>query len=268
MQQNLHFLADLGNLAHLLLVIQIGHHHEHPLTGALELRPDHWSATLRISPRDPKDLRTDTDQTFLINQTDSACIHTISIYLYISYNFSLFTSFVFSTKPCQLVILEPRIWSSVSYHYHATLIPTLSYLMLNSYQTHHFNFMNHLIQSSCSHHVKTHKSQLIHHLIHKGHPVHKLKRILIQACCPLFKIKENINPTTFSPNILLRQKGLAQARRTLAQASSLRLGESSTSRIKTLRAFSLRRDPPRLSETFARPKSAMGRLGDPSWRNT
>jgi len=142
----------------LYLVIQMGHHHGHPLTGAMGLHPDHWSTTLGISPRDPKDLRTDTDQTFLINQTDSACIHTIYIYIYILYNFSLSASFVFSTKPCQLVILEPRIWSFVSYHYHVTLVPTLSYLMLNSYQTHHFNFMNHLIQSSCSHHVKTHKS--------------------------------------------------------------------------------------------------------------
>ncbi|QCD96573.1 hypothetical protein DEO72_LG6g1279 [Vigna unguiculata] len=61
-----------------------------------------------------------------------------------------------------------------------------------------------------------------------------------------------------SPSTSLRPKDLAQATRTLAQASSLRLGESSTSSIRTLRAFSLRRDPPclsaRLSETFARSK--------------
>jgi len=42
------------------LFIQMGHHHGHPLTGAMELRPDHWSATLKVSPRDPKDLCTDT----------------------------------------------------------------------------------------------------------------------------------------------------------------------------------------------------------------
>jgi len=95
-----------------------------------------------------------------------------------------------------------------------------------------------------------------------------LKIKLIQACCSLFKIPETSRPTHFSPNISLRQKGLAQARRTLAQASSLRLGESSTSSMGTLRAFSLRRDPPRLSETFARPKRTVGRLGDPSRRNT
>ena len=40
----------------------MGHHHEHPLTGAMELRPDHWSATLKVSPRDPKVSCTDTDQ--------------------------------------------------------------------------------------------------------------------------------------------------------------------------------------------------------------
>jgi len=38
------------------LVIQMGHHHGHPLTGAMELRPDHWSAALGISPRDPQGL--------------------------------------------------------------------------------------------------------------------------------------------------------------------------------------------------------------------
>ena len=44
------------------LVIPMGHHHEHPLAGAMELRPDHWSATPEVSPRDPKELHADTDQ--------------------------------------------------------------------------------------------------------------------------------------------------------------------------------------------------------------
>jgi len=44
------------------LIIQMGHHHGHPLTGAMELRPDHWSATLKVPPRDPKKLCTDTEQ--------------------------------------------------------------------------------------------------------------------------------------------------------------------------------------------------------------
>jgi len=50
------------------LVIQMGHYHGHPLTGAMELRPDHWSATLKVSPKDPKELCTDTDQTYSINK--------------------------------------------------------------------------------------------------------------------------------------------------------------------------------------------------------
>jgi len=45
------------------LVIPIRHHHGHPLTGAMELRPDHWSATSKVSPRDPKELCTDTYET-------------------------------------------------------------------------------------------------------------------------------------------------------------------------------------------------------------
>ncbi|QCD93373.1 hypothetical protein DEO72_LG5g1448 [Vigna unguiculata] len=55
-----------------------------------------------------------------------------------------------------------------------------------------------------------------------------------------------------SPNSSLRLKHLAQARGSLAQASSLRLGESSTHMNSGLCAFSLRRDSPRLSETLAR----------------
>ena len=44
------------------LVIQMGHHHGHPLTGAMELRPDHWSIAPEVSLRDPKKLHADTDQ--------------------------------------------------------------------------------------------------------------------------------------------------------------------------------------------------------------
>ena len=50
------------------LAIQMGHHHEHPLTGAMELRPDHWSATLKVSPRDPKELCTNIDKIQSYNQ--------------------------------------------------------------------------------------------------------------------------------------------------------------------------------------------------------
>jgi len=77
------------------LVIQMGHHHGHPLTGAMGLRPDHWSTALEISPRDPKDLRTDTDQTSLINRrirhaytqyTYTYTFHTIAHCPHLSYS--------------------------------------------------------------------------------------------------------------------------------------------------------------------------------------
>jgi len=62
------------------------------------------------------------------------------------------------------------------------------------------------------------------------------------------------NQNALSPSSSLRLKGLTQARGSLAQASSLRLGESSIHRNSGLCAFSLRRDSPRLSETHARLK--------------
>ena len=69
-----------------------------------------------------------------------------------------------------------------------------------------------------------------------------------------FEIKENIKTNPFLAQHLAQAVRSRLGEGALAQASSLRLGESLTSSIRTLRAFSLRRDPPRLSETFARPK--------------
>ena len=69
------------------------------------------------------------------------------------------------------------------------------------------------------------------------------------------------NQYAVSPNSSLRLKGLAQARGSLTQASSFRLGESSTNRNSGLCAFSLRRDSPRLSETLARSKLS----SSPEW---
>jgi len=81
-----------------------------------------------------------------------------------------------------------------------------------------------------------------------------LKVIPIQAYYQHLRSRKTSRPTTFSPSFSLRQKGPAQARRTLAQASSPRLGESSTSSTMALHAFLLKRDSPRLSETFTRSK--------------
>jgi len=50
------------------LVIQMGHHHGHPLTVVIELCPDHWSTTLEASPRNSKELHLDTDPTIINEQ--------------------------------------------------------------------------------------------------------------------------------------------------------------------------------------------------------
>ncbi|QCD84359.1 hypothetical protein DEO72_LG2g4711 [Vigna unguiculata] len=78
--------------------------------------------------------------------------------------------------------------------------------------------------------------------------------------------KETTSRDVSSPSSLLRLEGLAQARMTLAQASSpsprRELDEENSSPC----AISLRRDPLRLSETLTRSKRTAGRLGDHSWK--
>jgi len=65
----------------------MGHHHGHPLTGAMELRPDHWSATPKISPRDPKELRTDTDQEYPNSQLTFLIQHIYKVSTFIANSF-------------------------------------------------------------------------------------------------------------------------------------------------------------------------------------
>ena len=57
------------------LVIQMGHHHGHPLIGAMELRPDHWSTTLGIPPRESQGITHWHGPNFL-NQPNRFSIHT------------------------------------------------------------------------------------------------------------------------------------------------------------------------------------------------
>ena len=123
----------------------MGHHHGHPLTGVMELRPDHWSATLKVSPRDFMDLRTDTDQSFSINQKGFN-MHT-HIYIYITYQFLIIHLFRIPSKnPYQPIVLEPWIWNSILYQYHASLKPTIPIRSQpRSYPTHHFQSKDHTI---------------------------------------------------------------------------------------------------------------------------
>jgi len=107
-----------------------------------------------------------------------------------------------------------------------------------------------------------HAHQMLKLINHNSHTIPFIKVIQfiflmvihIQVYCQHLKSRKASSPTAFSPSFSLRQKGLVQARRTLAQASSPRLGESSSSSIVALHAFSPMRDSPCLSEMFARSK--------------
>jgi len=67
--------------------------------------------------------------------------------------------------------------------------------------------MNHLIQLSYSHHVKTHKSQLIHHPIHKGHSIHNLKVNTHSNILSTLEIKENIKANHPLVQLLAQAEG-------------------------------------------------------------
>jgi len=214
----------------------------------MELYPNHWSATLS-PPRDPKDLRINTDQTSLINQTDLACIHTIYVHI----------------RLIQFLIIHlfrtPN--QTMPTHYSRTQNMELCLISLPCH------IDTNLFHVSCRTHIKLiisiswtisyiyHAHIMLKRINHNSHTIPFIKVIQFiflkvitnQAHNQHFKSRKTSRPTTFSPSFSLRQQDLVQARRTLAQASFPRLGESSTFCTGTLRAFLLRRDFPRLSET-------------------
>jgi len=173
----------------------------------MRLRPDHWSATLKVPPRDSKELRTNTDQSFLINQTDLACIHT---YIHIhhiqvphnsplsysqpNHTNSLFSNHEYGTP--SHIITMPHWYQPfhVSCRTHTKLIITIPWII--SYK-HHTHIMLKLMN-------------------HNSYIIPFIKVIRDQAYCQHLRSRKTSGPTTFSPSFSLRQKGLAQARRTLA----------------------------------------------------
>jgi len=198
------------------LVIQMGHHHGHPLTGAMGLRPDHWSTTPGIPPRDPKDLRTDTDQTFTVNQTDSACIHTLYVYIHLiqfliihlfrTPNQTMPTHY-FRTQSMELCLISLPCHINTNLFYvscrtHVKLIISISWTISYIYHTH-------IMLKRINHNSHTIPFIKIIQFIF-------LKVITIQAHNQHFKARKTSRPTTFSPSFSLRQQDLAQARRTLA----------------------------------------------------
>jgi len=97
--------------------IQMGHHHRHPLTRAMELRPDHWSTTLKPHLETPRD--------YVPTYTDSQEINT-----YIMHRNFILTSITNThlshVEPVPTRYYQPWEKCLLPYHYHATGLPILN----------------------------------------------------------------------------------------------------------------------------------------------
>jgi len=160
---------------------------------------------LEISPRDFKELRTNTYQTYSINKVIFIMHRTLMPTFITNSSFTFHVEFhsihPFPNHECRSVFhTDTMPYSLTNLH---------SCLISNPYQNHHFNSMNHPIRTSCSRHVKTHESQFIIHLIYTKSLNSYLKSNINTSIESSFRKKETSEPATFSPSISLRQKGLA-----------------------------------------------------------
>ena len=99
----------------------MGHHYGHPLTGAMELRPIHWSTTLKSHLEISRNYALNTDQSYSINQV-MFTIHNIScqpLQPILIHNQRL--------NPYQLIFFKQWIYICISYQYHVSLIPPISF---------------------------------------------------------------------------------------------------------------------------------------------
>jgi len=140
--------------------------------------------------------------------------------------------------------------------------------MSNSYQTHPFNSMNHLIHISCSPNVKTHKSQLTHHPIHKGHSVHIFNGNTHTSILSTFEIKESIKSNRLLAQLLAQAEGSRPSEEDPRSSElpsprrELIFKYSGLARVLTHARLPLpKRDVRSL-------KNAAGRLGNYSWKIT
>jgi len=190
------------------LVIQMEHHHEHPLIWAMELRPDHWSATMKVSPRDPKELCTDTEKNMIIQSNN---IHHAKIHLSCQPLKSLPFTFPGPTHHNPSMHIE-----SSSSHFHATLTIPISF---NSYANFH---TKPIIYNSWI--IPTYLMLQYIHISH--HNIHTQPISIIQE------------PTSIQNSTLSRpapRSGwrVSLKRDELAQVSPLRLGEGSRNGVET-----------------------------------
>jgi len=126
----------------------MGHHHGHPLTGAMKLRPNHWSTTLKSHLGIPRIYVLTTYYTYSINhEIFTTHVNIISIFVIIAHSYLIFS------QP-QLIIpkamkiesyIMPIQCQGTSFIFHESL--HISYplhnqlIMLNSVNQSHTNIM-------------------------------------------------------------------------------------------------------------------------------
>jgi len=232
----------------------MGHHHGHPLIGAMELRPDHWSATLKVSPRDLKVLCTDTDQ------------HT-----YTTRDLYIHCTQGFNPKPitklhCSYVESLPTCYSRSGVRCFSSCQPYQSFtnhqdsLLLIPSLWPHTHICNQLIiYKSCRDHANFHANpsfviQESYHIYLILHYIHITHHAFIPNQNRPFKDKQIFNHSTVSPSTSLRLRDLTQARQSRLGEPPPRLGERAQKQGQEQRGISLKRDPSRLGELPARSK--------------
>jgi len=124
------------------------HHHGHPLTRAMELRPDHWSTTLKSHLKVPRIYVLTTYYIYSINhEIFTTHVNIISIFVIILHSYLIFSQpqLILPTAIKMESYIMPIPCRGTSFIFHESLhisYPLLNQLMmLNSMNQSHTNIM-------------------------------------------------------------------------------------------------------------------------------
>jgi len=188
----------------------------------MELRPDHWSTTLKSHLETSRNYVLTTRQTYTNSQvTDTYIIHRNLIPSFVT---NPYLSYVESIPTRHF---QPWVKSFSSHQSHATGLPTImsivAYVKLVTTYIHIFNLSSIIHIKIMSNSWFTHKTLSQSYI---NIPIKPSYNNLYKYQLNIQAQRDQIQDA-FSLSSSLRLEDLAQARRTLAQSSSLRLGESS-----------------------------------------
>jgi len=114
-------------------IIRMRHHHEHPLAGVMELRPDHWSTTLKSHLEISR--ITHWHESIILNQ--SRMIYHTYTHIHVTYQLYINHLFHVPSESIPIHYSQTIDVEFISCQYHATLIT------------------NHLIRFTCQDHTFT-----------------------------------------------------------------------------------------------------------------